>query len=392
MTINSPKREPSAKDRSNDVNWGELAAHVARLGYWRLDVATEELIWSDGLFRLYGLEVGEARGLEIVLSTVHDDDRKRMEQHVGRVMESPEARTDQARPRRADGSWRIFSHHTVRRRLPNGAPETVFGVVMDVTERETYRVLAENGSDLIVQSDMDGLITYMSPSVTAMTGFTPQEMLGVQVAGLITAKQDVAIDLAIDAVLANPGQRSACVKLSAAQFKAPLALEDAVATALAETGLPPGRLELELTEAAIMTASRENSEILPRVRRTGVTIAIDEFGAGYSSLHHQRRFPVDRIKIAEIFVRDLETTPEDATIVKATIDFARGLGVTVLAAGVDTSAQFDLLKRWNCAEAQGSAIAGPLEAGHVPAILINGPPPIPRIDRLDLTTGLGNVG
>ena len=182
-----------------------------------------------------------------------------------------------------------------------------------------------------------------------------------------------------------------CVKLSAAQFKAPLALEDAVATALAETGFPPGRLELELTEAAIMTASRENSEILPRVRRMGVTIAIDEFGAGYSSLDHLRRFPVDRIKIAEVFVRDLETTPEDATIVKATIDFARGLGVAVVAAGADTPAQCDLLECWNCDEVQGSAIAGPLEAGDVPWILMDGPPSMPKIDPLALTTGFGDA-
>ena len=297
MAINSPKREPSAENRSNDANWGELAADVARLGYWRLAVATDELIWSDALFRLYGLEEGDARGLEIVLATVHEDDRERMELHASRAMESPEARTDQARLRQSDGSWRIFSHHTVCRRLPNGAPETVFGVVMDVTERETYRVLAENGNDLndlIVQSDMQGVITYISPSVTAMTGFTPQEMLGVHIAGIITAEQDKALDLAIDSVLANPGQRSACVEVTVAHKDGHAMWLEARPKPLLDpaTGLQIGVTDVvrDITERKTAEAKLEFANVLLTTQMEASPAGIVAIDADLHTISFNRRF------------------------------------------------------------------------------------------------------
>jgi diguanylate cyclase (GGDEF)-like protein len=182
------------------------------------------------------------------------------------------------------------------------------------------------------------------------------------------------------------------VNLSALQLKAPLALEADVAAALAETGLPPGRLELELTEAALMIASREAGEVLPRLRRAGVTIAIDEFGDGYASLHHLRRFHVDRIKIAGTFVRNLEVASDDAAIVKATIAFAQGLNIKVMAAGVETLAQFDLLESWGCAEAQGPFLAGPIDAESVAVALADGLQPKKSIEAPGATSRLADAG
>jgi diguanylate cyclase (GGDEF)-like protein/PAS domain S-box-containing protein len=158
--------------------------------------------------------------------------------------------------------------------------------------------------------------------------------------------------------------------LCALQFRGPLTLEADISAALAEAGLAPDRLEIELTEAALITATRENGQVIPNLRRSGVSVAIDDFGLGYSSLHHLSQFPVDRIKIAQIFVRNLDTSAIDASIVKAAIGIAHGLGVAVLATGVETPEQFDLLKRLGCAEAQGSLVGPPKEFDQLSSILV----------------------
>jgi diguanylate cyclase (GGDEF)-like protein/PAS domain S-box-containing protein len=149
------------------------------------------------------------------------------------------------------------------------------------------------------------------------------------------------------------------VNVSALQFKAPAALEADIAAVLAETGLPPELLELELTETALMTAS-EGGDLLMRLHQGGVRIAIDDFGTGYSSLEYLRRFPASRIKIAQTFVRHLGSRAGDAAIVKATIGLARELGMTAIAEGVETQAQFEMLREWGCTEAQGYLFDRPL--------------------------------
>ena len=156
--------------------------------------------------------------------------------------------------------------------------------------------------------------------------------------------------------------RRMCVNLSALQFRAPFAVEADILAALAATGLPPERLELELTESVLISGSREVGEVLSRLHLAGVGIAIDDFGTGYSSIEYLRRFPVDRIKIAQNFVRRLETSPRDAAIVKATIGLARALGVQAIAEGVEVKEQFDILKAWRCPEVQGYYFARPLTA------------------------------
>ena len=168
------------------------------------------------------------------------------------------------------------------------------------------------------------------------------------------------------------------VNVSALQFKTPLELDTDIAAILAETGLPPHLLELELTETVLMAASHESGEILPGLRHAGVTIAIDDFGTGYSSLEYLRRFPADRIKIAQNFVKNLETTPGDMVIVKATIGLAHELAIMVIAEGVETRGQYQLLESWGCGEIQGYYFAEPLTAEDVAPLLRKGF--IPRPD------------
>ncbi len=162
------------------------------------------------------------------------------------------------------------------------------------------------------------------------------------------------------------------VKLSALQFKTAFELEKDIANILAETGLSPRRLELELTESVLMAAAREQNDVLQRLRDSGVRLAIDDFGVGCSSLDYLCRFPADRIKIAQTFVGRITTEPRSAAIVKATIGLAREFGADVVADGVESPAQLELLKSWACPEGQGRYFAEALAVEDVPRVLKHG--------------------
>jgi len=159
------------------------------------------------------------------------------------------------------------------------------------------------------------------------------------------------------------------INLSALQFKTPGELEKDIDVALKDFRLPPQMLELELTETVLMGASRRNSETLHRLRDNGVRIAIDDFGTGYSSLDYLRRFHVDRVKIAQNFVADIETVPGVQAIVRAALGLARELGLGVIAEGIETHEQLELLKSWGCREGQGYYLARPLRAKDVAQLL-----------------------
>lgn len=162
------------------------------------------------------------------------------------------------------------------------------------------------------------------------------------------------------------------VNVSALQFKAPLALEEDIAKVLRVTGLPPRLLELELTESVLMDITREHLDVLQRLRNSGITTAIDDFGTGYSSLDYLRRFPSTRIKIAQNFVKNLHTSADSAAIVRATISLAHELGIDVIAEGIETTEQAELLKSWGCGEVQGFLYSAPLTAQQATRVLRKG--------------------
>ena len=162
------------------------------------------------------------------------------------------------------------------------------------------------------------------------------------------------------------------VNVSSLQFKTPLALENDIRQALAEFGLPAGMLELELTETTLMDTSLHHNDVLERLRAFGVRLAIDDFGTGYSSLDYLRRFPFDRIKIAQNFIFDLGIAPENAVIVRAAIGLARELGIAVLAEGVETDAQLKLLQKWGCSDVQGFYFSQPLVPENIEPLLRSG--------------------
>ena len=162
------------------------------------------------------------------------------------------------------------------------------------------------------------------------------------------------------------------VNLSTAQFKAPLELEKMIFAVLTETRLPPHLLELEITETTLIGLSSDHGEMMERLRRAGVKFSLDDFGTGYSSLNYLRRFPVDRIKIAQELISVIGTSAEPASILKLILDFSRVFGNEAIAEGVETREQLSLLQDWDCREVQGAYFAPPMSAEAIVPLLSNG--------------------
>jgi len=138
---------------------------------------------------------------------------------------------------------------------------------------------------------------------------------------------------------------------------------------LAASGIDAALLELEITESAAMQDPERSRTLLRELRARGIKVAIDDFGTGYSSLSYLKLFEIDRIKIDRGFVKDIETDPNDAVIVAATIALAHSLGLGVVAEGVETQAQCDFLRAKQCEEAQGYLFAKPMPAGAFEAMM-----------------------
>lgn len=151
------------------------------------------------------------------------------------------------------------------------------------------------------------------------------------------------------------------VNISAAEFRHKDFLAG-VAQILAETGLAPHFIELELTESILMHDATSSASVLAALKAMGMKLAIDDFGTGYSSLSYLKRFPIDTLKIDQSFVRDVATDADDASIVGAVIEMGRNLKQRVIAEGVETSAQLDFLRAQHCAEGQGFHLGRPLTA------------------------------
>jgi diguanylate cyclase (GGDEF)-like protein/PAS domain S-box-containing protein len=161
------------------------------------------------------------------------------------------------------------------------------------------------------------------------------------------------------------------VNLSARQFAEPNLVRE-IARVLDETGLPPPSLEVEITESLVMGDVESAIRTMRDLKQMGVQLSIDDFGTGYSSLSYLRRFPVDVLKIDRSFVRDIPSSADDAALVAAIIELARGLRMRVIAEGVETEAQLDYLRRRGCDEVQGHVYAQAATGAEVERILRTG--------------------
>jgi diguanylate cyclase (GGDEF)-like protein len=158
------------------------------------------------------------------------------------------------------------------------------------------------------------------------------------------------------------------VNLSQSEVQYPNLVDD-IKAILAETGIPPGRLILEITESSAMHDPPATIATLGKLRQLGVRLALDDFGTGYSSLSHLRDFPIDMLKIAKPFVDRIDVESAGATFIDAILRLAGALGLDVVAEGIERSAQTQALRRLDCALGQGYHYARPCDAADVTAHL-----------------------
>ncbi len=177
-----------------------------------------------------------------------------------------------------------------------------------------------------------------------------------------------------------PSSVRVAVNLSPAQFR-DRDLVPGIQRVLEEVGLPPNRLELEITESLLLRDTAANLQTLNEIKALGVRISMDDFGTGYSSLGNLRSFPFDKIKIDRSFVNDLETSADSAAIVRAVLSLGRGMGMTTTAEGVENLDQLAYLRAEGCSEVQGFYFSEPRPAAEIAKMLREGFPKTPANGR-----------
>jgi diguanylate cyclase (GGDEF)-like protein/PAS domain S-box-containing protein len=158
------------------------------------------------------------------------------------------------------------------------------------------------------------------------------------------------------------------VNMSARQFQRS-GLEARIREVLGETGMDARWLELELTESVLMQEGDSTAALLESLSACGMSLALDDFGTGYSSLSYLKRFPIKRVKIDRSFVRDINTSEGDAALARAVIAMAHGLGVDVVAEGIESLEQLAKLRRYGCDEGQGYFLGRPVVPSEVPQLV-----------------------
>jgi EAL domain-containing protein (putative c-di-GMP-specific phosphodiesterase class I) len=186
--------------------------------------------------------------------------------------------------------------------------------------------------------------------------------------GLILQLGEWALREACTQAVQWPNNLKVAVNLSPVQFSLPN-LAEVVVRVLAETGLEPHCLVLEITERLFISDTEKTLSVLHRLKSIGVGIAMDDFGTGYSSLSSLRSFPFDKIKIDRTFVVDLGENSQNSVIVQAVIIIARALGMTTVAEGVETAAQQRLLAALGCDEVQGYLFSNAISSDRIPQLL-----------------------
>lgn len=161
------------------------------------------------------------------------------------------------------------------------------------------------------------------------------------------------------------------VNLSTRQFQ-DQALLDKISRALLEAGLPPSKLELEITESASMLNPEASIQVMNKLKALGMQIAIDDFGTGYSSLSYLKRIPADIIKIDRSFVSGLHNDPDDAAIVRTVLALAKAMDKQCLAEGIETAEHFEMLRSLGCHYGQGYWMSKPLTASEFENLIIAG--------------------
>ncbi|MCJ2054218.1 putative bifunctional diguanylate cyclase/phosphodiesterase [Methylobacterium sp. J-070] len=179
--------------------------------------------------------------------------------------------------------------------------------------------------------------------------------------GLIVPIGEWVVRQACRDAMTWPAAMSVAVNVSPAQFKNDRLVETII-SALATSGLPARRLEVEITEGVLLQENERTLQTLHRLRELGVRVSMDDFGTGYSSLSYLRSFPFDKIKIDRSFVKDLAGKPDGEAIIRAIAGLGKSLGMTTVAEGVETAEQMQRIRLEGCTDVQGYLISRPVPA------------------------------
>jgi diguanylate cyclase (GGDEF)-like protein len=214
-----------------------------------------------------------------------------------------------------------------------------------------------HAGDCAELSGAEALVRWRHPSLGLLS---PDRFIPIaEEAGLIGQLGGWVLKTAAQAAVSWPSKMSVAVNVSPSQISH-RDFDRRVLAVLAETGLAPSRLELEVTEAALFDADEISQVTLGNLRSHGIRIALDDFGTGFSSLSHLIQFNIDRIKIDRSFVRLLGTQAEGAAIVSAILGLSRMLGKATTAEGVETGGQRDFLTAAGCSDLQGYLLSRPM--------------------------------
>ena len=195
--------------------------------------------------------------------------------------------------------------------------------------------------------------------------------------GLIVPLGEWVLRAACREAASWPAPLSVAVNVSAKQLESRHRLPHAVRAALSHAGLPAARLEIEITESALMHCDGETLGALRELRSLGVRVSMDDFGTGYSSLSQLRSFPFDKLKIDRSFIRDLSDSPEAVAVVRAIAALGTSLGMTTTAEGVETEQQEAIIRADGCTDMQGYLVSRPVPSTDLPS-LINRLMPMPE--------------
>ncbi len=241
----------------------------------------------------------------------------------------------------------------LRQAISNGSLETYYQPVVNLEDGKI--------------SSCEALLRWRHPERGMIS---PAEFIPIaEDSGLINQLGLWVLNTACAEAVTWPDHVGVAVNVSPVQFRSPsLALH--VAAALASSGLPAGRLELEITEAVLIRDDEAALDMLHQLRRLGVRIALDDFGTGYSSLSYLQRFPFDKIKIDRSFIRDIAGPGASSSIVQAVVNIAAASDMTTTAEGVETEQQRNLLYILGCTEMQGYLFSPAIPAADVRRLLL----------------------
>ena len=254
------------------------------------------------------------------------------------------------------GCWRSFDPSMATREIEQRRMLVEIRTAFDEKQFDVfYQPIVD--PKLGVISGFEALIRWQHPSRGLIAAAEFIHL--VEASGLIVPLGLWVLKRACEDALAWPENVRTLVNLSPRQLSSP-GLVDSIRQTLADTGLSPHRLELEITESAIIQSVDVAQRVLTTLRTLGVRVALDDFGTGFSSLSHVRTLPFDTIKIDSSFVSDAAVRADSGAIVRAITSLARDLGIRTIAEGVETERQLDWIQSAGCDEAQGYLFSRPV--------------------------------